>query len=162
PEVSISEGYLAVSFQRQAKATDLTYTVETSADMVTWTTTETQVGDAQAMPDGAEKVTLRALEQNPDAIGVYSAGAPVQGVAQGIAAANLPVRPVLIDHELTESSARLLRAGVIDAVITQNTGHLARSALRVLRAKCDKTPVIKSQENIRIDIVLRENLPSMK
>jgi LacI family transcriptional regulator len=31
-----------------------------------------------------------------------------------------------------------------------------------LRAKCDRTPVIKSQENIRIEIVIRENLPSMK
>ena len=49
-------------------------------------------------------------------------------------------------------------AGVIDAVISQNTGHLARSALRVLRAKCDRTPVIESQEKIRIEIVIRENL----
>lgn len=109
-----------------------------------------------------ERVTLHALRQNPDAIGVYSVGASVQGIARAIAAADLPQRPILIDHELTENSAALLRDGVIDAVITQNTGHLARSALRVLRAKCDKTPVIKSQESIRIEIVIRENLPSMK
>lgn len=109
-----------------------------------------------------ERVTLRALQQNRDAIGIYSVGASVQGIARAIAAADLPHRPILVDHELTENSAALLRAGIIDAVITQNTGHLARSALRVLRAKCDKTPVIKSQENIRIEIVLRENLPSMK
>lgn len=108
-----------------------------------------------------EQVTLRALQQNPDAVGVYSVGASVQGVARAISAADLSVRPVLIDHELTKNSAALLRAGVIDAVITQNTGHLARSALRVLRAKCDKTPVIESQEAIRIEIVIRENLPSM-
>lgn len=109
-----------------------------------------------------ERVTLRALKENPDAIGIYSVGASVQGIARAIAAADLPQRPVLIDHELTENSSALLRAGVIDAVITQNTGHLARSALRVLRAKCDRTPVIESQENIRIEIVIRENLPSMK
>jgi LacI family transcriptional regulator len=109
-----------------------------------------------------ERVTLRALQENPDAIGIYSVGASVQGIARAIAAADLAQRPVLIDHELTENSAALLRSGVIDAVITQNTGHLARSALRVLRAKCDRTSVIESQENIRIEIVIRENLPSMK
>ena len=118
--------------------------------------------EGQEDPIRTEQTTLRALQENRDTIGVYSVGASVQGIARAIAAADLPERPVLIDHELTENSAALLRDGVIDAVITQNTGHLARSALRVLRAKCDKTPVIESQENIRIDIVLRENLTSMK
>ncbi len=118
--------------------------------------------EGQEDPQHTEKVTLRALQANPDAIGIYSVGASVQGIARAIAAARLPKRPILIDHELTENSAALLRSGVVDAVITQNTGHLARSALRVLRAKCDKTPVIESQENIRIEIVIRENLPSMK
>ena len=118
--------------------------------------------EGQEDPAHTEAVTLRALQQNTDVIGVYSVGASVQAIARAIASADLPQRPVLIDHELTENSSALLRDGVIDAIITQNTGHLARSALRVLRAKCDKTPVIKSQENIRIDIVLRENLTSMK
>ncbi len=118
--------------------------------------------EGQEDPVHTEAVTLRALQQNRDAIGIYSVGASVKGIARAISAADLPERPVLIDHELTENSATLLRQGVIDAVITQNTGHVARSALRVLRAKCDKTPVIESQENIRIDIVLQENLKSMK
>lgn len=117
--------------------------------------------EGQEDPSHTERVTLRALQDNPDTIGIYSVGASVQGIARAVAAADLPARPVLIDHELTENSASLLRNGVVDAVITQNTGHLARSALRVLRAKCDSTPVIKSQETIRIEIVLRENLPSM-
>ena len=118
--------------------------------------------EGQEDPAHTEQVTLRALEAHPDAVGVYSVGASVKGIARAIAAAGLPDRPVLVDHELTENSAALLRDGAIDAVITQNTGHLARSALRVLRAKCDNTPVIESQETIRIDIVIRENLPSMK
>jgi LacI family transcriptional regulator len=112
-------------------------------------------------PGHTEAVALRALKENPDTIGIYSAGSSVMAIANAIGAAHLPTRPVMIDHELTENSAALLREGVLDAVITQNTGHLARSALRVLRAKCDRTPVIKSQETIRIDIVLRENMPSM-
>lgn len=113
-------------------------------------------------PAYAERVVRRALAQNPDAVGVYSAGATVQGVAAAIENAVMPQRPVFIDHELTENSASYIRRGILDAVITQNTGHLARSTLRVLRAKCDNTPVIRSQENIRIDIVIRENLPTME
>lgn len=107
-------------------------------------------------------VTTRALEKNPDAIGIYSVGASVRGVAAAIRQVSRSPRPVCIDHELTENSADLLRQGVLDAVITQNTGHLVRSALRVLRSNCDGSPVIKSQENIRIDIVIRENIPITK
>ena len=53
----------------------------------------------------------------------------------------------------------LLQDGEIDALITQNVGHLVRSALRVLRAKCDGASIFAAQERIRIDIVIRENLP---
>ena len=45
------------------------------------------------------------------------------------------------------------------AMETQNVGHLVRSALRVLRAKTDKSPIDAGQEQLRIEIVLRENLP---
>ncbi|MEP3846830.1 MAG: LacI family DNA-binding transcriptional regulator [Paracoccaceae bacterium] len=109
-----------------------------------------------------EQVIRRALEKNPNAVGIYSAGASVRGVAAAIQKHDGHPRPVCIDHELTENSAEMLRQGLLDAVITQNTGHLARSTLRVLRSKRDNTPVIKSQENIRIDIVIRENLPTME
>ncbi|MDX8347339.1 LacI family DNA-binding transcriptional regulator [Cognatiyoonia sp. IB215446] len=113
-------------------------------------------------PGYTEAVVLTALDQYRDVVGIYSAGASVLGVAGAIAKHNFHGRPIFIDHELTDNSAHFIREGVLDAVITQNTGHLARSALRVLRAKCDNKPVIASQENIRIDIVIRENLPTMK
>ena len=46
----------------------------------------------------------------------------------------------------------------MDAVISQNVGHIVRSALRVLRAKSDGRDIVSSQERIRIEIVVRENL----
>ena len=49
--------------------------------------------------------------------------------------------------------------GTIDAVINQDPGHEVRSAVRVLIAKADNVPLIESQERIRIDIFLRDNLP---
>ena len=111
-------------------------------------------------PRLTEEITRRALSKNPDAIGVYSVGASVRGVANAILERNAGNRPICIDHELTENSSTLLRQGILDAVITQNTGHVVRSALRFLRAKCDGVPVIESQESIRIEIVIKENMPS--
>ncbi|MEM8980049.1 MAG: LacI family DNA-binding transcriptional regulator [Pseudomonadota bacterium] len=106
-----------------------------------------------------ERLTRMALAQSQDVVGVYSVGASVRGVTAAFDALTGDERPVCIDHELTDNSYELLQRGTIDAVITQNIGHLARSALRVLRARCDNAPVIASQENIRIDILIRENLP---
>ena len=49
--------------------------------------------------------------------------------------------------------------GVIDAAISQNPGHEARAAVRVLLALARGEPILSEQENIRIDIVMRDNLP---
>ncbi len=110
-------------------------------------------------PDLAERLAKDCLARHPDLIGVYSAGANILRIERALSGVNPGERLICIDHELTEQSRALLEAGKIDAVINQNTGHLARSALRVLRAKCDGEAVIPSQEHIRIDIILKENLP---
>ncbi|MEO0991585.1 MAG: LacI family DNA-binding transcriptional regulator [Pseudomonadota bacterium] len=108
--------------------------------------------------DLTEQLTETAIRLNPDAVALYSVGASIAGIGRTLSRHSGP-RLVCIDHELTENSRQLMEDGVIDGVITQNTGHLVRSALRVLRAKCDGAPVIQSQERIRIEIVLKENLP---
>lgn len=100
----------------------------------------------------------RCLDVNPDVVGIYCAGAGVRGVTQLVEKRGLAGDVTVICHDLTAHSRRALERGSIDVVIQQNTGHLVRSAARVLRAKCDGAPVIESQEKIRIEIVLRENL----
>jgi LacI family transcriptional regulator len=65
----------------------------------------------------------------------------------------------VIAHELTPLTRRALLEGEVFAVITQNVGHLARSALRVLRAVRDGVPIFEAQERIRLEVILRENLP---
>ena len=67
--------------------------------------------------------------------------------------------PVVVAHDLTHHLAGGLRGGLVDAVITQDVDHVVRSAIRVLRAKSDRQAIIESQERIRIEIVLAENLP---
>ena len=46
----------------------------------------------------------------------------------------------------------------MDAVISQDVSHVVRSAIRVLRAECDGSEIVASQERIRIEITLKENL----
>ena len=66
---------------------------------------------------------------------------------------------VWIAHELTPHTRRFLLRGTIDAIISQDPGHEARSAARVLLAHCCGEPIMPDQERIRIDIFLRDNLP---
>lgn len=68
-------------------------------------------------------------------------------------------KPVVVAHELTALSRAALNDGLFDAVISQDTGHLVRSAVRVMRAKSDRMPIQAAQERIRIDVYLKENMP---
>ena len=104
-------------------------------------------------------VIAQALANQDNIVGLYCAGAGTRGVTQVIAEQGLAERIVVIGHELTIHARQALKDGLLDVVITQNVGHLVRSATRVLRAKCDGRDIIASQERIRIEIVLRENLP---
>ncbi|MCA8879399.1 MAG: LacI family DNA-binding transcriptional regulator [Rhodobacteraceae bacterium] len=111
--------------------------------------------------DRTAGVTAACLDRHPDIVGIYCLGAGTSGVTRVVSDRGLSDRLVVIAHELTPHTRKALTDGVLDVVITQNTGHLVRSATRVLRARCDGTDVIPSQERIRIDIVLKENLGSM-
>ncbi len=67
-------------------------------------------------------------------------------------------KPVIIAHERTPYNEAGLLTNQIDALITQDPGHLVRSAIRILRAKCDHRIILASQERIRIEILLKENI----
>ena len=66
---------------------------------------------------------------------------------------------VFVGHDVTVMTRKLLLQGVMDAVISQNPGHEARAAVRVLLALARGEPILSEQEKIRIDIVMRDNLP---
>ncbi|HLQ20001.1 MAG TPA: LacI family DNA-binding transcriptional regulator [Tabrizicola sp.] len=93
--------------------------------------------------------------------GIYAMGDGNRMLTQVIDEMGLTGKLTVICHELTPHVREALVKGSISAVITQNLGHLARSTLRVLRAKADNQPLDEGQEQIRIEIVLRENLPAL-
>ncbi len=66
---------------------------------------------------------------------------------------------MFVAHDLTPFTRRSLLRGLMDAVISQDPGHEARSAIRVLMALVRGEPLLSEQERIRIDIIMRDNLP---
>jgi LacI family transcriptional regulator len=106
----------------------------------------------------AELIIQRTLQHNPDTIAVYvlssEARVPLTAVwnAQG-------ARPLtVVAHERTPFSEQALMDERIDAVIAQDPGHAVRSALRIMRARADHRELLASQERIRIEVLLKENL----
>ena len=102
-----------------------------------------------------------AFAEMKDICGIYSTTATNEGLLQFLQRRDdLPKNLVVIAHELTPQSRQALRAGCFDAVISQDTGHIVRSAVRLMRATVDAIPHNALQERIRIEIFLKENLPS--
>ncbi|TCT41795.1 LacI family transcriptional regulator [Martelella mediterranea] len=108
----------------------------------------------------AQKLVEDALTSHPDMIGLYSLGAGNRGLLKALDPAHDSGREIVtVAHELSEHARAALEHGTFDAVLNQDAGHEVRSAIRVLKAKADGLPVIDSQERIRIDIFIKDNLP---
>ncbi len=95
---------------------------------------------------------------NADLVGVYSSAGGNEGLLEYLAQDPTAKRPVVVAHELTDLTRPALAEGWFDAVISQDAGHLVRSAVRVMRATSARIPINSAQERIRIEILLRDNL----
>lgn len=110
----------------------------------------------------ADLIIRRMLQHHPDTVAVYilssEARIPLSAVWNAQGARTLTV----IAHEHTPFSAQALMDERIDAVIAQDPGHAVRSALRIMRARATHRELLASQERIRIEVLLKENLPFPK
>lgn len=109
--------------------------------------------------DTHRMLAAKLLTEVPDLVGIYNIGAGTSGVAAALCESGRADHVVFVGHDLTPHTRRFLLNGVMDAVISQNPGREARSALRVLQALARNEPISVAQETIGIDIVIRENLP---
>lgn len=116
--------------------------------------------ETHGSPATLRQVVTEMLTNAPRLRGIYAMGGGNRTLTQILGDMGLSGKLTVICHELTPHVRQSLLNGEITAVITQNLGHLARSTLRVLRAKVDNQPLDEGQEQIRIEIVLRENLPA--
>ena len=108
--------------------------------------------------DRARAIISAALSNNTDIIGAYVLSSEARAPVAVLTEISVPPHFVALAHERTPFTEEALRKGSLDAVITQDTGHLVRSAIRKLRAKTDMRDTLNSQERIRIEILLSTNL----
>ncbi len=106
-------------------------------------------------PDRTQRILTASFTSHPDITGLYVLASEARMPLQRVP---LSAHPVIIAHERTPYTEAALQSGQIAALITQDPGHLVRSAIRILRARCDRREVLASQEKIRIEILIRENL----
>ncbi|MFC3143026.1 LacI family DNA-binding transcriptional regulator [Psychromarinibacter halotolerans] len=109
-------------------------------------------------PARTRRIVANLFENFRDIAGVYVLSSETRVALEAVSAVTDLRRTQVIAHERTAFNIAGLRSGELDAVIAQNPGHLVRSAIRVLRARCDGREPIASQEEIRIEILIRENL----
>ncbi len=95
----------------------------------------------------------------PNLSGIYSSAAGNPGLVDFLNDTSAGHRLTVIAHDLTNTARSALETGVFDALISQNEGHLIRSATRLLKATADNRPFDHTQERIRTDIYLKENMP---
>lgn len=94
----------------------------------------------------------------PELVGVYSIGAGNRGIGQVLQEQGLAGKLVFIGHELTSETRALLLQGVMDVAIVQDPEQEAAAAINLLLAKLHDERV-PSAHPIKIEVVLRENLP---
>jgi LacI family transcriptional regulator len=109
-------------------------------------------------PERTERIIRTTFASHPDMAGIYVVGAEARVPLLVVNRLIGQPRPVIIAHERTPFTEAGLMSRQIDALITQDPGHLVRSAVRILRARRDRREVLASQEKIRIEILLGENL----
>lgn len=107
-------------------------------------------------PDRSERIIRASFASHGAIAGVYVLGSEARVPLEIITAQ--ASRATTIAHERTPFTEVALLSGQIDALIGQDPGHLVRSAMRILRARCDRREILASQEKIRIEIFIRENL----
>lgn len=109
--------------------------------------------------DTNRRIIVELLSKHKDLVGVYSLAAGNIGLLAGLNDADADEPPLLVLHELSEVTRKGLLDGRVDAVISQNVDHMARSVVRVLRSHCLGTELVASQERIGIDVFFADNLP---
>lgn len=109
--------------------------------------------------DRMERIIRDSVASRARLVGIYSMGPGNTTLISALRKSGRLDDLIVLAHELTPAMRHALQVDEVAAVIAQNVGHLVRSALRVLRNVCDDLPIFEAQERVRIEVVLRENLP---
>ncbi|HIE78026.1 MAG TPA: LacI family DNA-binding transcriptional regulator [Candidatus Thioglobus sp.] len=98
------------------------------------------------------------LSANINLQGIYIISSEARSSLEAIEQYSLDRELIVLAHERTQSTISALKSGNLAAIITQDTGLLVRTALHVLRGKYENRSAAISQEKVRIEILIAENL----
>jgi len=116
----------------------------------------TQEGDSLA--DRNRCIVLKMFSEHPDLVGIYNVGGGSTGVLAALQQVKPGFQPVVVVHEITKETREGLRDGILDAVIAQNTHHIARGAIANLIGNVLGEDTQPSLSNIGINIYVEDNL----
>lgn len=114
--------------------------------------------ETYADPDRTSRIIETVIANQPELVGIYIMGSEGRVSIEVLSQLRTHEELVTIAHERTPSTATALKEKKLDALVAQNPGHLVRSAIRILRAKCENRPTLASQEKTRIEILIADNL----
>jgi LacI family transcriptional regulator len=106
----------------------------------------------------AREIIAASLANNADTVGIYVMATEARKPLTILQDLDIDPSIIKIAHERTPYTEHALRAQTLDGVIAQDAGHIVRSAIRRLKGNVDQRRTVGSQENIRIDILLRTNI----
>ena len=108
--------------------------------------------------DRARQIIANSLKTNPDVVGIYIMASEARIPLSIVSELGLDPSIIKIAHERTPFTEAALQQHTLYGVIAQDAGHLVRSAIRRLKGIIDQRKTLQSQENIRIEILLRTNI----
>ncbi|PWC37747.1 LacI family DNA-binding transcriptional regulator [Azospirillum sp. TSO35-2] len=110
-------------------------------------------------PERNRALVRRMIADTPDLVAIYNTGEGSIGIGEALAEAGLARKILCVGHELTPATRRMLLDGTFAALVAQDPGHEVRSMARVLHALVSGQEIIAAQEHIRVEVILRDNLP---
>lgn len=105
----------------------------------------------------AAELVRSALEHEPGLGGIYNMSNGDEAISRVLCEHSRGRHRVFITHELTPERRRLLRAGVLDAIIDQSPQREVDVALTRIMHALDNTLTVHVEPSIPVQIVLREN-----
>jgi len=106
----------------------------------------------------AGKVVFAALCENPNIRGIYNISSGNTAILENIRKIGLAQKITLITHELTVERRKMLREGLIDAVIDQNPDIEAHRSLEILARHFGRLSPPLDAEFTPFNIYIRENV----
>jgi LacI family transcriptional regulator len=108
---------------------------------------------------GTYEAALSGLGNECAIGGIYNVAGENESLAQATYDIQLPYRPLYITHELDEATEPLLRAGVIDFLITENLKSIVNLAKRFLIGLRASVAQYAEVNFVPVELISRFNLP---